>query len=81
MSEKETAGAGQECASQCPLLRACQVAQEMKGTLKRRMPAEFWEHRNAARREALLAFRSLIDAALTQAQPAPARRATRIKVE
>ncbi len=76
MSEKET-GSTREC----PLLRACQAAQEIKGSLKRAVPAEFWEHRNAARRETLLALRSLIDAALTHAPAAPTRRATRIKVE
>ncbi|MCC6905730.1 MAG: hypothetical protein IT326_07800 [Anaerolineae bacterium] len=33
------------------------------------IPAEFWEHRREAKREALLALRSLVDAAINRLEP------------
>ncbi len=65
----------------CPLSRAFEAAHAIKANAKRLLPPEFWEHRAAARREGLLALRSLIDAAIAHTEPAPARKATRIKVE
>jgi len=38
--------------------------EELRESIKTFLPPEFMEHRNKARREMLLAFRSVIDAAL-----------------
>ncbi len=81
MNEKTTetrAGGTEPC---CPFCYAFRMAHELKDSLKSRVPQGFWEHRAAARREGLLALRSLIDAAIAANEPAPARKATRIKVE
>ena len=56
------------------------------------VPKEFWIHRRRARREMLLAMRSLVDSAITHledgepeeepvAKPKPRRRTTKQKVE
>ena len=51
------------------------------------IPEEFWEHRRAARREGLLALRSLVDAAIERLEkpednPPKRRRSSRkVKVE
>jgi hypothetical protein len=37
------------------------------------LPDEFWEHRRAARREHLLAWRSLLDAAIERMEPGAAK--------
>ena len=42
--------------------------EEMKKTLEAMMPPGYREHRRAARREMLLAFRSLIDAAIKKTE-------------
>ena len=65
----------------CSVCHLCEAAHELKDGLKRRVPEAFWEHRRAARRESLLALRSLLDAALAATEPRPAHKATRIKVE
>lgn len=44
------------------------------------LPEEFHKHIRAARKEALLAYRSLIDAAIERTEEAPKKR-TQIKVE
>lgn len=50
-----------------------EVGEEVIRSLKGTLPDEFWQHRAAARREALLAIRALIDAAIerleAEAQP------------
>ena len=69
------------CKETCPFCRALKAAHETRDELKRRVPEGFWAHRAAARREGLLALRSLIDAAIAHGEPKPKRRATRIKVE
>lgn len=38
--------------------------EEMRESIKAFLPPKFWEHRNKARKEMLLAWRSMIDAAL-----------------
>ncbi len=38
--------------------------EEMRESMKSFMPPEFWEHSKKARKEMLLAWRSMIDAAL-----------------
>jgi hypothetical protein len=45
------------------------------------LPEEFKEHMQAARRERLLAIRSLLDAAIERAEEKPKRKATEIEVE
>ncbi len=57
---------------------------DFKLSLRSLLPEEFWEHRRAARREMLLAARSLIDAAIerVERQETPARkRAQKIEIE
>jgi len=81
MDEKGAETRGEECRLSCPLCWTLKAAHEMRASLKRTLPEEFWQHHAAARRECLLALRSLVDAALAGNQSAPARKATRIKVE
>lgn len=45
------------------------------------VPPEFKEHTKAAFREMLLAYRSLVDAAIARTEKAEEQQATRIKVE
>jgi hypothetical protein len=47
------------------------------------LPEDFRQHTKAARREMLLAARSLLDAAIecTEEKPEPKKKATKIKVE
>ena len=57
---------------------------EFRSSLHSLLPAEFWEHRRAARREMLLAARSLLDTAIEhiEQQDAPRqKRAHKIEVE
>lgn len=57
---------------------------DFKSSLCAFLPEEFWEHRRAARREMLLAMRSLIDAAIErveQGEGQPRRQAKKIEVE
>lgn len=46
-----------------------------------RLPEEFRQHTRTARREMLLAMRSLLDAAIECTEEKPKRKATKIKVE
>lgn len=69
------------CEAYCPLCWTMRIARAARAHVETMLPKEFWEHRAAARRESLLALRSLIDAALTHSAPATTRKATRIKVE
>ncbi len=66
------------------------LRQEVKKAPCRLLPEEFWEHARASRREALLAFRSLVDAAIECLTPTEAegesgrprrQRATKIEVQ
>lgn len=72
---------GEGCEAFCPFCMAFKAAHEAREEMKRRVPEGFWQHRAAARREGLLAVRSLIDAALAKSETKPARKATRIKVQ
>jgi len=45
------------------------------------LPEAFWEHSRAASREALLAIRSLLDAAIQKTEKKPTKSVTKIKVE
>ena len=40
--------------------------EEMRKSLETLFPEGFWEHRKSARREVLLAWRSMLDAAITR---------------
>jgi len=62
------------------------LSEGLRGLRERRrrfqlLPEAFWEHTRAARREMLLAFRSLIDAAIERTEARPVKKTTRIKVE
>ena len=46
-----------------------------------RLPEEFREHTRTARREMLLAMRSLLDAAIECTEEKPKKKATKIKVD
>ncbi len=81
MEEKAAQTRSDACEEYCPFSLAFKAARQVHSGLKRCLPEEFWQHRAAARREGLLALRSLVDAALAHSTPAPARKATRIKVE
>lgn len=57
---------------------------EFKSSLQAFLPEEFWEHRRAARREMLLAARSLVDAKierLEQEETSQRKRTQKIEVE
>ena len=67
-------------------VRSVQEAwREFQASLRALLPEEFWEHRRAARREALLAVRSLIDAALERLEEEERaerpKRARKIEIE
>ena len=49
--------------------------------LSSHLPEEFREHTRTARREMLLAMRSLLDTAIECAEEKPKKKATKIKVE
>lgn len=57
---------------------------EFKGALRGTLPDEFWEHRRAARKEMLLAVRSLVDSAiehLEEEEHSQRKRAQKIEIE
>ncbi len=57
------------------------LGQRIRAEKPRFLPEEFCTHIRAARREWLLAMRSLIDAAIERLEEQPKPQATRIKVE
>jgi hypothetical protein len=62
------------------------VRDGIRGLRRQRMtllPEEFWAHMRSARKERLLAYRSLIDAVIERIDETPAKKKapTRIKVE
>lgn len=81
MNEQATERGAAARQARCPFCQAAEGLQELKRGLRQRIPEGFWEHRAAARRESLLALRSLIDAAIARTEARPVRKATRIKVE
>lgn len=50
------------------------ASREQRQAFKALIPDSFWAHQKTAKREALLAMRSLIDAALAQLEEKPAKR-------
>ncbi len=61
-------------------IRACKAGFR-KGRGREFLPAEFRAHLKAARKEMLLAMRSLIDAAIERTEEKPKKKTTKIKVE
>jgi hypothetical protein len=61
----------------------CAARKAWLGSWRVLIPEEFWEQRRAARREMLMAARSLIDGALERLEekPAPKRKTTARKVK
>lgn len=62
---------------ECPVREWAEALGELEGTMRGLLPAEFWQHRRAAHREALLAVRSLLDAAIERADREPPARKSR----
>lgn len=61
-------------------IRACK-ARFRRGLGKELLPEEFRTHLRAARKEMLLAVRSLIDAAIERTEEKPKQKTTKVKVE
>ena len=70
------------CVVECPLLGIGKSLRSFKKELKELLPEEFWEHRRAARRETLLALRSLLDVAIerTEKRESTTKKRTRIEI-
>ena len=65
-----------------------EVRYTLKASMGNRLPDEFWQHARTARREGILAVRTLLDTQISrleqqeqQAQQARERRATKIDVQ
>jgi hypothetical protein len=56
---------------ECPVKALGGSIKLMESLLKDLVPEEFWQHRRAARRETLLAVRSLVDAAIERVDKEP----------
>lgn len=65
-----------ECEA-CPVMVLTGLAREAETAFRDVLPSEFWQHRRAAHREALLAVRSLLDAAIERVDREPAARPQR----
>jgi len=63
------------------LLRGVEGMRSMFRKKRGFLPETFWEHSQAARREALLALRSLLDTAIEKTEKKPAKPVTKIKVQ
>ncbi len=70
------------CVVECPLLGVSKWLRDFGKEVKGALPEEFWEHRRAARRETLLALRSLLDVAIerTEKRERSAKKRTRIEI-
>jgi hypothetical protein len=58
----------------CPVGEWTEALREMEGAMRGWLPPAFWQHRRAAQKEALLAVRSLLDAAIERADREPPAR-------
>lgn len=71
--------------AECPVKVWTSALREFEGGFKGLLPAEFWQHRRAAKKEALLAVRTLLDTAIQRLESEPAkptrRSATKIAVK
>jgi hypothetical protein len=56
---------------ECPLREWTEALREVEGAMRGWLPPAFWHHRRAAQKEALLAIRSLLDAAIERADREP----------
>lgn len=68
---------GEDECGECPVKALGGSIKVMETLLKDLVPEEFWQHRRAARKEALLAVRSLIDAAIERVDKEPGERKRR----
>lgn len=65
----------------CPARAAMERCKELRARMEGPLPEPFFQHLMNARREVLLAARSLIDAALEKPPPVPKDRPKKIEVE
>jgi len=72
-TEKPPAEAREERAGceERPLKAWATALRNLRGRAQGIFPEEFWRHRRAAKREALLALRSLLDAAIERLEQEP----------
>lgn len=56
---------------------AAEIRRTARATLGDRVPEDFWQHARAARKEELLALRSLLDARISQLEEDEQRRSER----
>ncbi len=70
-----------ESCQECPVKVWTSSMRELEGGLKGFLPDEFWRHRRAAKKEALLAIRSLLDAAIERLEKEPAARVRKASVK
>lgn len=56
---------------ECPLKAWATALRDLPKGLHGLLPEEFWHHRRAAKREVLLALRSLLDAAIERLEEKP----------
>ncbi len=78
----ESATAAEEMGSErgcqeCPVREWADAFREVEGTMRELLPPAFWQHRRAAHKEALLAVRSLLDAAIERVDREPDVRTSR----
>ena len=62
---------------ECPVREWTEALREVEGAMRGWLPPAFWQHRRAAQKEALLAVRSLLDAAIERADREPPVRQAR----
>lgn len=67
-TEREEERPGYE---KCPLQAWATALRDLSKSIHGLLPEEFWRHKRAARREALLALRSLLDAAIERLEERP----------
>jgi hypothetical protein len=73
-----TGNTGKERGCQeCPVREWTEALRAVEGTMRGILPPAFWQHRRAAQKEALLAVRSLLDAAIERADREPQVRQAR----
>ena len=62
---------------ECPVREWTEALREVEEAMRGWLPPAFWQHRRAAHKEALLAVRSLLDAAIERADREPPARQSR----
>jgi hypothetical protein len=66
-----------ETCAECPVKVWTSALRDFEDGFKGLVPTEFWQHRRAAKREALLAVRSLLDTAILHLESEPPKRVRR----